>query len=164
MKNKTILALMTGAAMVFSAQTAAFSKDEPEGKQLAQLGFEAIDRGGKGFVHMGDMEAFRAEVFISMDGDENNAISRDEFMQWDYGFIEVAAQNDAQIAYRTALKVIFALWDRDGNGALTPSEHRHAINADFRRADLDGNAILNEREFLGGFSMMVALRVALKPE
>ncbi len=41
-------------------------------------------------------------------------------------------------------------------------EHRHAIILDYRRADLDDNMLLTEEESLGGFSIMVAFRAALK--
>ena len=151
------------ATMVFAlAPMFVQAQSKPEGRELAELGFKAIDVHGNGYVHMGDMEGYRLLVFTSMDGNDDDKVTRAEFMSWDYGFQNIAKERDREAAYEAAQKVLFSFWDRDGDGVLTPSEHRHAVTADFRRADLNGDAILSEREFIGGFSIMVAMRAALE--
>ena len=158
--NRPLIALCTVALTVFPAVAA----DKSEGRQLAALSFEAVDRHGNGFVHQGDMEAMRRDIFNSMDANENNAIELPEFLDWGYGFQSIAEEESKELAYRTALKVVFSFWDRNGDGKITTTEHRKAIIRDFDRADLNDDAVLTEKEFVGGFSVLVAIRAALKPE
>ncbi len=158
MKTPTILALAAALSMVAGASAA---DSASEGRELAQLAFSSVDQHGNGYVNLGDMETYRDLVFVSMDGDEDERITLDEFLAWDFGFAPLAEDRDRFVAYETAMKVVFVFWDRNGDGAVTPAEHRHAIVADFRRADLDDDALLTEAEFTNGFSVIAALRAAV---
>ena len=158
MRTAVIPALAAGFLAIAGAATAAQASEE---RELAQVAFSAVDRHGNGYVNLGDMEAYRELVFVSMDGDDDERITLDEFMAWDIGFSVLAEDRDRLVAYETAMKVVFSFWDRDGDGAVSPTEHRHAIIADFRRADLDDDALLTEPEFLAGFSVIAALRAAV---
>ncbi len=159
MKRKLIsIALM--AALIAPA----VAQDKPEGRELAELSFDSVDRLGKGYLHQGDMEAARLEIFTSVDSDESGSIELPEFLGWDYGFQNIAESNNRELAYRTALKVVFSFWDRNGDGKITQAEHRKALSVDFDRADVNDNAILEKEEFVSGFSVLVAIRAALKPE
>ena len=147
---------------VFVAIAAAGPSLAEEPGDLAALSFSTVDTHGNGYVSLGDVEAYRGLVFTSMDADGSHSIDRPEFMSWDYGFEHLAAEADRVNAYETSLKVVFAFWDRNGNGSLDPAEHRHAIIADFRRADINDDAVLSEDEFVHGFSILAAIRVALE--
>lgn len=85
-------------------------------------------------------------------------------MDWDFGFSLVAEEQNKVLAYRTALKVVFSFYDRNGDGGITQTEHRKAVISDIQRADLNNDAVLSKSEFLGGFSILVAIRATLKPE
>jgi len=147
--------------LVFIAPAAA--QEKPEGRRLAELSFDTVDRQSRGFVHYGDMEAARSDIFASIDGDDSEELSLSEFLEWDFGFQNVAEDTNRQHAYRTALKVVFSFWDRDGDGSITQAEHRRALVTDYQRADLNDNFVLEKEEFLSGFSVLVAIRAALKP-
>ncbi|MCP4303522.1 MAG: signal transduction protein [bacterium] len=157
-----ILSLLIGALVVVGAP--AIGEEKPEGRRLAELTFEMVDEQGKGSVNLGDVEAYRDLVFVSMDADDDGKITLDEFLAWDIGFEQIAEGTDKVVAHDTALKVVFAFWDRNGDGSISKSEHQRAIAADFQRADLNDDAVLTEDEFLGGFAILVAIRAALKPE
>ncbi|MEM9676884.1 MAG: signal transduction protein [Pseudomonadota bacterium] len=133
------------------------------GRALAELTFKMVDEKEKGYVDQGDMELVRGQIFTSVDTNENNSLSLDEFLGWDYGFANIVAEQGGELAYKSALTVVFSFWDRDGDGGISPAEHRRAMIADFNRADLDGDAILNEKEFLSGLSILVAVRSVLNP-
>ena len=60
------------------------------------------------------------------------------------------------------MRVVFAFWDRNGDGELSRTEHRQSLVTDFRRADLDNNMTIDKNEFLTGFSMNIAARAALE--
>ena len=148
------------AAPVTAAQNEAGS----EGQRLARLAFKSVDTGGKGYLHTGDVESYREGVFLSMDADESASIEVAEFISWDFGFINEANELGKRAEYDTALKTVFTIWDRDGDGSVTEAEHRFALRADFDRMDINGNSILEEDEFLRGFSVMAAIRAALKQD
>ena len=141
----------------------AFADTPAEGARLALLSFESIDDSGRGYVDMGQMEEMRGDIFVSMDANDDGKMSEDEFLGWDFGYREVAEEADKVLAYETALKVVYSFWDRNADGEVTNVEHRKAVISDINRADLNGNAVLEKSEYLGGFSVLVAIRAALKP-
>lgn len=140
--------------------------DEPgaQGRVVGNAIFDTMDGAGRGAVHMGEIEEFRASVFLGMDGDENRRVSYEEFALWDPGFAQVAAELGRSEAYSTASKIIFAFWDRNGDGDLNDAEMRLAMTSDFRRADLDDDGLLTREEFIQGFPIMVAMRAAIRPD
>ncbi|MBL4812865.1 MAG: signal transduction protein [Rhodobacteraceae bacterium] len=144
--------------------TAGFAQEQSEGQRLAGLSFLSVDLNGNEQIDMGEMEQFGGDVFVSMDYDDNQSLSLDEFLSWGYGFENFAEDEDKALAYRTALRVVFSFWDRNADGGITRGEQRQAVIRDFLRADLDGDALLSQGEFLGGFSIMSAVRAALAPE
>lgn len=152
------------AALLITTTSTSFAEQKTSGRALAELSFESVDESGKGYLHLGDIEEGRINIFTSMDADDNNNIDLDEFLAWDYGFANLANESNKQIAYRTALKVIFNLWDRNADGKITQTEHRRAVVRDFNRADINHDGILDKKEFILGFSVLVAIRAALKPE
>lgn len=146
---------------IFFANPMTATAEENEGRRLAELAFASVDSADRGFIDMGEFTNFGTDVFVSMDSDDSGKISLEEYLAWDYGMASVAEDRDRVDAYETALRIVFAFRDRNGNGEISKTEHRQSMNFDFQRADLNGDAILTEREFLDGFPVMVALRAAL---
>lgn len=134
------------------------------GRALAETLFATMDQTGRGAIHAGDLEGFRDSVFAGMDRDQSRGVTYDEFAAWDPGFRQIAAEAGRESEYVTASRVVFAFWDRDGDGTMTEPEMRGAMNADFRRADLDDDGLLTEVEFIQGFPIMVAMRAAIRPD
>lgn len=162
--KKSLFAL--GLAAIIATSIPAVAQDSQQsnvGRELAELGFTSADVHDRGFLDMGDFLDFGDNVFVSMDYDENNKISLEEFMAWDYGLRPLSVERGLEQAYDTALKVVFSFWDRNGDGQISRTEHRRSLIRDFQRADLDSSATLDKPEFFGGFSIMVALRAALAP-
>ena len=155
--------IITLAAAAAIALPTGLSAQETEGRRLAELAFATLDTANRGFIDQGEFSTFGGDVFFSMDADESASITLAEFLSWDYGMENLARGAGREDAYETALRVVFAFWDRDGNGEITRTEHRQSLNADFRRADTDSDALLTVDEFTGGFSVMVALRAAINP-
>lgn len=156
-----------GVASIFAlatlASTTAFSAENSrEGKELAEMSFESIKRADRDFLDMGEMEIFRGSLFVSMDQDDNASLTFDEYFEWDYGFKLIAEETGKQKEYLTAMKIMFALWDLNGDGKITETEHRQGLVRDFQRADLNNDAVLTKPEFFGAFSMNIAFKAALK--
>ncbi|MDX8350038.1 signal transduction protein [Cognatiyoonia sp. IB215446] len=141
----------------------ATAQEETDGRRLAQMAFASLDEANRGFIDQGEFSNFGGDVFVSMDTDGDNNLSLPEFLSWDYGMAPLAAEAGREDAYETALRVVHAFWDRNGDGVISRTEHRQSLNFDFQRADTDNDALLTEDEFTGGFSVMVALRAAINP-
>lgn len=156
------LAIAIGISGAFVPMAAASEKHA--GRLTAELTFDSIDTADKGFIHQGDLEEFRSSVFSSMDYDDSSKLTYQEFAAWDPGFSSIAEEEGKSEAYTTATKIVFAFWDRNGDGEISEAEMRFAMNADFRRADLDDNGILSQTEFIQGFAVIVAMRAAIRPD
>lgn len=152
------------ASLIMLIASAAAAEEKTEGRLTAELTFGSIDLQGDGYVDQGEMERFRSDVFISMDTSDDGKVVYGEFKDWDPGFSAIAAAENKLDAYVTATKILFSFWDRDGDGEMSQAEMRFAVIADFRRADLNDDALLTEAEFLRGFSAIVAMRAAIRPD
>ncbi|MEQ8401673.1 MAG: hypothetical protein RIB53_09650 [Roseitalea porphyridii] len=156
----TVLALMLAsiAAPAFAQEATTF------GREVAEQTFASIDEEGRGYIHMGDMERFRAGMFAGMDYDNDLKVTFAEFSAWDTGFGEVAEEEGRPDAFITATKIVFSFWDRNADFVLTDGEMRSSINADFQRADIDDDGLLSQEEFLQSFGIIVAFRAAIRPD
>lgn len=159
--NKTFAATLLALGLFASSSSFAAQKTS-EAKELAEMSFESARRDNKDHITLVEVEEFRNSLFLSMDQNDSNSLSFDEYFEWDYGFKLIAEQQGKQKEYLTALKIIFALWDLNGDQSLTNEEHKAAMVTDFKRSDLNNNAKLEKSEFLGAFSINIALRAALK--
>lgn len=164
MKLSLPLSLFLAMASGAVAQTPPADEPGIEGRRVAETIFVSMDPSSRGYVTMGEIEQFRDSAFLGMDYDGDGRVIYDEFASWDPGFARVADGLGRGEAYVTASKIIFALWDRDGDGELTAREFRIAMSHDFRRADLDDDARLTLDEFIAGFPIIVAMRAAIRPD
>lgn len=154
------LSLMGGIACATNSSEK--TTGQSEGQRLAYLAFTSVDENGDGEIDLGEMEKQRRSVLHSQDSNDNGVIELQEFLAWDYGFQNLAKDKNREHAYVTALKLVHHFRDRDGNGSISNTEHRLATIADFNRADDNHDAILTREEFANGFSILAAIRVALK--
>ncbi|WP_424992143.1 hypothetical protein [Oceaniradius stylonematis] len=152
------------AVSLLGAAMPALAADGTPGRDVAVTSFNAVDEDAKGYVHMGDMEKFRQGVFAGMDYDNDDRVDFAEFSAWDVGFEEAAVEEGKPEAIFTARRILFALWDRNGHGQLTQSEHRFALSQDFRRADIDDDSVLDQDEYLIGYSVNLVMRAAIRPD
>lgn len=161
-RDLTVIAAVVAALPLCAVAQSA----EPgfEGRVLGETLYETMDTSGRGFIQAGDLERFRDSVFAGMDYDRDLKVTYEEFAAWDPGFRRVAEDLGRADAYMTASKIVFAFWDRDGDGDLTEREMRVSMSADFRRADQDSDHLLTEEEFLSGFPIMIAMRAAIRPD
>ena len=154
--------LMTCTATLLIASPALSDSHAPgPGRDLAELIFGSIDISPDGLADMGAFTSFGDDIFVSMDSDDDGNITPSEFKEWDFGFNFIAEDEGQQRAYDTAQKVLFAFWDRDGNGEISKSEYHKAMIADFRSADINDDAFLSEDEFLTGYVVVRAYRAAI---
>ncbi|WP_424974953.1 signal transduction protein [Dinoroseobacter sp. S124A] len=157
---KTLAAICASNLLLVAPAIADMEEIGP-GQELAKLVFGSIEARPNGLADMGEFTAFGNDIFVSMDADGSNTITFDEFTDWDFGFTFIAEDETQQRAYETAQMILFAFWDRDGDGDIDSSEYHKSMIADFRSADINGDAFLSEEEFLTGYIVNRAYRAAL---
>lgn len=156
MTSKLILAAALALPTLAAAQ-------EGEGRKLAVAAFENIAGSDRGWIDQGGFTNFGGDAFAAMDYDQDLKLSLSEFLVFDTGMRAVAEEAGRLDNHDTAMRIVFAFWDRDGDGLVSKSEHTRSLSYDFQRADVNSDARLNLEEFTSGFTLMVALRAAINP-
>jgi hypothetical protein len=157
-------AILATAFLASLAITSPAIADETAWKEISGLAFGTIDNDESGAVTPGEFSSFGDDVFLSMDGDESGSLSLAEFYNWGFGMHEAAKDAGQTKAFKTAMRVVFALWDRNGDEQVTVEEYRQSIGFEFMRADVDQDRRLSEPEYLSGFSVVVAAHSAINPQ
>lgn len=149
--------------LVLASSTAsvAQSDEKTPGRELAEIIFGSMEISPTSGADMGEFVSFGSDIFVSMDYDDNGSVNLEEFTTWDFGFNFIAEDEGQQRAYETAQKIVFAVWDHDGDGDISQREYHKSMVSDFRRADTDDDAFLTRDEFLTGYVINVAYRAAL---
>lgn len=142
----------------------ALAESLSEGFSVAKMTFESIDADGDGQVTSEDMGTFAESIFLGMDYDKNSKVTFDEFSDWDIGF-GIAAENEGgPQAFTIANRILFGFWDVNADGEMTPEEFSKAGAMDFQRADVNGDMLVDEREYLLGYSVNIVMRGAIRPD
>lgn len=134
-----------------------------EGRRIAEATFTQISGSERGWIDQGAFANAGGNVFAAMDYDGDLKLTLAEFLVFDAGMRAVAEDAGRLDAHETAMRVVFAFWDRNGDGMVSKTEHSRSLTYDFQRADVDDNARLTLEEFVSGFTIMVALRAAINP-
>ncbi|MCV6546378.1 MAG: hypothetical protein OIF56_03675 [Cohaesibacter sp.] len=156
--------LMLTIAAGFLLITTAHAAELGEGRRLAELAFKSADTADRDFIDFGEFITFGSDVFAAKDGNDDNKLTLEEFMNFDYGMQAVAEEKGRTASFDTALRVLFAFRDRNRDGLISITENRKSLDVDFRRADTDHDTVLTKEEFLNGFSVIMALKAAIAPE
>ena len=138
--------------------------EAPEEVDLYGPLFATVERNEDGRVSQREINAFQSNLFLTMDHDGNEAISRDEFVAVDFGESYEAGKLGREAEVRAALEAFFARSDRDGDGALTFDEHRRVLFEDWRRADTFGDGVLSLEEFTADLPIIRELTEILSEE
>ncbi|QUS57118.1 EF-hand domain-containing protein [Pseudovibrio brasiliensis] len=158
--NSLIKMLMFGAVVMMPATLVA---NESEGRKLAELAFSSVKNSENDRIDRVAFSEFGENVFVSMDANDDDNLSFREYRSWDYGMMPLAEERGRVDAYNTAIRIVFAFKDRNGDGQISKAEHQQSMEFDFQRADSNADGYLTKDEFLNGHSIMVALRSALDP-
>lgn len=155
--------LLATAFLTSLAFTSAANAQE-NWKEISGLAYGSIDDDGSRAVTMEEFSSFGDDVFVSMDDDGSSSLSLGEFYNWGFGMHDAAKDTGQTEAFRTAMRVVFALWDRNADNQVTSEEYQQSLAFEFARADLDQDEALSEGEYLAGFSVVVAAQAAIHPQ
>lgn len=155
--------LICSLATALCATTPVFAQEGGEGRRIAEAAFTDLAGSTGGFIDQGGFTNFGGDAFAAMDYDNDQKLSLSEFLVFDTGMKAVAQEAGRLDNHETAMRIVFAFWDRDGDGLVSKSEHTRSLSYDFQRADANSDARLDLEEFTSGFTLMVALRAAINP-
>ena len=153
------LALIAFAAPS-TAQTAAGLPADAARSTIESFARE-FDVDGDGRIARAELAGGVRTVFPSVDADGSGAVDRREFLEWEFGFADMARFRSREQAYEAAMGLVFELYDRDGSGAVDEGEYATAMDASLDYADVDEDGALTYDEFFRGFLINVALRNAM---
>jgi hypothetical protein len=159
--KKSILTIALLSSLAFVVPTVA---QENEWKELSGMAFNAIDDDENGGITSTEFSSFGDDVFVSMDYDGSKSLSHGEFYNWGFGMHNAAEDANRKYAFKTAMGVVYSLWDLNADNLITEDEYRKSLDFEFLRADLDQNKTLTSEEYLAGFSIVVAARAAINPQ
>ncbi|WP_180888067.1 signal transduction protein [Ruegeria sp. THAF57] len=129
---------------------------------MADTIFGEVDKHPNSSIDKGEFLDFGRSVFTSMDSNEDKSVDFEEFSTFDFGFKAIAQDAGRPEAYDTAQRILFAMFDRDGNLSIAVVEFEAVMNADFHKADLDNDENLTRAEYLDGYMINIAYRAALE--
>jgi hypothetical protein len=122
---------------------------------------QAVDIDRDARLTPGEMRAANRLVFRDIDRDGSGAMTLDEMMGWDYGLAAIAERAGRMQAFAAVMRLMHAIMDADGSGAVDEAEHDAAVSYAWTRADRDRDGVLSRDEFEDVFVLAVALRAAL---
>lgn len=106
-------------------------------------------------LHYGDL------VFLSMDVDNNDTLTLEEFIQWDPGYFVLANEIGKTSQFNAAKQGIFKIRDINNSGSIEHDEFSTFVLYDFYKADTDRNSFLSQHEFINEYRMLKSLRAVI---
>ena len=109
-----------------------------------------VDANRDGRISAAEHAAAAKKMFRAMDANRDRKVTAAEM---DAAYGEVTGKKADQTGMSTADKI--RVVDRDGDGALTASEHDAASKDMFRRMDADRDGYLSREEWTAGHAALV---------
>lgn len=151
------------AALLFAAP--AMAQDIPAGPDaglaMAQVIATTMDTDSDGEISAAELVAFSDQVFVSVDIDGSGGATADEFLNWEFGFADLATFRNRDQAYAAVSTFLHDLFDTDDDGVVDAAEHRDGVLRSRDYADRNRDGRMEMAEFLRGFIYSMAMRSAL---
>lgn len=130
--------------------TAVREKAIPPAVDLMQMVGESFDLDGDGKISEPEFAEFSRLTWFSKDTNDDKVITEEEFKAWDFGFDYIAAEKGKDADFDQVKSDLFAYWDADGNGKITPEEIEAAAKAEFANSDTDQDGFVSGRDLAFG--------------
>lgn len=152
--------LLAGTALLCLHSSPVFAFDKELG-DLNQTTFQSVDANQDGAVSWREVEHFRNLVMLSMDSNDDGVVTSDEYIFWDMGWADLAETRDKFTELEAARRDVFKVWDRNGDGRLSPDEQTLSQTRDFYVASENTNESLNFKQFSTRLRIIAAMNDAL---
>lgn len=124
--------------------------------------FKSADLNGDGKISRRENIHFADLVFLSVDTNNDDVLTIEEFLQWDPGYLSIAEKTGKTAELNSAKQEVFKLLDINGDGSLDHDEFSAAMLYDFYRADVNSDRTLSQDEFIGEFRIVKTVRSAIE--
>lgn len=158
----SLMSLVALGGQALPPRAAVAATDPYAGVEVLRGLFASYDFNRDGWISARELNVFTELTFVSMDTDESDRISREEFMTWDPGFASLARERGKVQAFDAAKNGVFESRDRGRDGSLDATEVSVNGAHDFVIADKDRDGSLSPGEFALGFPILAALARALR--
>ena len=108
--------------------------------------FKTQDVNGDGYISPREFEGFRRQAKAAMDSDGDGRVSREEWGEFDPGFLGVAEEAGRGMALMDAKDAVFARYDVSGDAYLSNEEMMAGLFRDFLEADADDDGRISPDE------------------
>ena len=157
MRNLVIAVCLVTAGSSFGPD---FAYAQETGKELSQITFAGADQNNDGALSFEEVAKTGADIFVSMDANDDRSVSQAEFNEWDWGYFYLAEKKGETEKYNAVKRILFALRDLNSDKRIDESEMRVGSFTDFSRADLNHDRVLSELEFLNAWTPILVLKSA----
>lgn len=124
--------------------------------------FKSTDLNSDGKVSRRETIHFTDLVFLSVDTNNDDVLTVEEFLQWDPGYLYIAEKAGKTAELNGAKQEAFKMLDINGDGSLEHDELSAAMLYDFYRADKNSDRTLSQDEFIGEFRIVKMVRSAIE--
>ena len=116
-------------------------------EEVTRLVFAEADVDGDGTIGPDEVVAFDARMFMTADANTDGFLNEEEFVITDMGGAALARQEGKLDAYEAMKRGLMRELDRSGDGRVSRPEFLAGVFEQFRRADRDQNARIDQAEF-----------------
>lgn len=124
--------------------------------------FKSADLNGDGKISRREIIHFTDLAFISIDTNDNDVLTIEEFLQWDPGYTALADKRGKLSQFNAAKREVYKETDLNGDGRLDHDEASVASLYDFYKADVNHDRTLSQDEFIGEYRILKISRSAVQ--
>lgn len=151
MQNTVIQATALAGLLLMSAGGAVAQQGQGQGGGRGagmQERIEMIDMDGDGLIQQAELETWRETVFLTMDADGDDALTREEYMAVQLGRgADPDARGPRYDQMQAAKEAEFDVMDADGDGSVPRDVFIAYAVEQFDEADANGDGALTAPEF-----------------
>lgn len=124
--------------------------------------FKSADLNGDGRISRREIIHFTDLAFISIDTNDDDVLTIEEFLKWDPGYTAIADKRGKLSQFNAAKRAVYEQTDLNGDGRLDHDEASVASLYDFYKADVNHDRTLSQDEFIGEYRILKISRSAIQ--
>lgn len=133
-----------------------------ERDQIESKLFNLVDLNKDGKVSPLEASTGAAMVFAIRDKNNDGSLTREEFLNWDWGYLPLAQKYNKVQQLEAVKEELFRTTDLNGDGKIDREEYIAVFMYDFYRSDTNHDGMLSQDELISRFPFVKAPRSAFE--